>query len=246
MPRDHKPTALHAASCLGDGGGLQSQLGATRTTLRGCIPPQHVPSRVAEPACSSRHCITRGRRPPRQLPPIETASCRSNSPPPNPSPLCHQTPPTQDACQDYLQLSKPANDFHGEAKGYLYLSRAGREGNGRPLQPICQALSKTSEHIVQARSGSGAGETGRGSGGMHYSDDMDFTSRVNFSPLLQTNLFKCLLRQGQEVRRIRHYFGVLVLGTGNEHSRLFLISWGERQDLPVFWGMGEMRWPSLG
>lgn len=25
---------------------------------------------------------------------------------------------------------------------------------------------------------------------------------------------------------------------------LFLISWGEIQDLPVFWAMGEIRWPS--
>lgn len=51
---------------------------------------------------------------------------------------------------------------------------------------------------------------------MHYSDDRDFTSRVNFSLLLQTNLCKCSLRQGQEVRQIRRYFGVLMLGKGNE------------------------------
>lgn len=81
---------------------------------------------------------------------------------------------------------------------------------------------------------------------MHYSDDMDFTSRVNFSPLLQTNLFKCLLRRGQEVGQIRHYFGVFMLSTGNEHDRSFLISWGESQDLPVFWDMGGTRWPSQG
>lgn len=81
---------------------------------------------------------------------------------------------------------------------------------------------------------------------MHYSDDMGFTSRVNFSLLLQTNLFKCLLRQGQEVGQIIRYFGILMLGTGNEHGCLFFISWGEIQDLPVLWGMGEMRWLSQG
>lgn len=37
--------------------------------------------------------------------------------------------------------------------------------------------------------------------------------------------------------------GVFMLSAGNEHRRSFLISWGDSQDLPVFWGMGERRWP---
>lgn len=92
----------------------------------------------------------------------EPLNTQPETPPfPNPSPPCCQTLQTQDACQDSLQLSKPASDFHGEAKDYLYPSGAGRGGNGWPLQPICQALSRTPEHIVQARSGSGGG-TSRG------------------------------------------------------------------------------------
>ena len=68
---------------------------------------------------------------------------------------------------------------------------------------------------------------------MCYSGDMGFTSRVNFSPLLQADLFKC-----SEAKRSGKLDVILVSSHSVQETRT------EHQDLPIFWGMGETRWPS--
>lgn len=147
MLRDHKPTVPHTAQCLGNAGWLQSQLGATQSTLQGCIPPQRVPPGVVETLRSSRHFLAAGRRAKGSSLPLRQSLATQTATSPLQTPALHAVRPYRPKTPAKITFSfpsQPAIFTRMQRAIYIYRGLAGKVMAGHS--------SPSARHLARHRS----------------------------------------------------------------------------------------------